>query len=138
MRKLLLIAVFLLVATVGHTATFYRVILDLPFDNLTTAVNFMNLIETNKAKVNTTETQEGNEPWAKMVGSWDTEFANYPEYTMITVDFAEASQVYDKADYSSFTQVDIDRQQAYVNSVQTKIDNRQAAIDAAQAELNAE
>jgi hypothetical protein len=114
------------------------VIVDLPFDNVNTAVNFMNLIETHKDKVYQLETAEGNEPQAKMVGSYDTEFANYPEHTILTVDWNAESQTYDAADYATISQTDIDRKQAYVDAKKAKLDAIQEAIDQAQAELDAQ
>ena len=69
-RFILTLLLTFALATPVHAATFYRVILDLPFESLTTAINFMNLIETNKDKVFTGTTLEGLTANAKMVGSW--------------------------------------------------------------------
>ena len=73
-----------------------------------------------------------------MVASWDTEFANYPEQTMITVDFSAASQTYLVADYENFNQTDLNKIQAYIDAKQARLDAMQAAKDAAQAELDAQ
>lgn len=138
MKKLILTLLLVVGLVVpAQAATFYRVILDLPFENLTQAIALMNLIETHKDKIYTVQTLEGNEAQAKMVGSWDTEFVNQPEYTMIQVDFTDVQQVYDAATFA-ITQADIDAKQALVNAKQAKLNELQLAIDAAQAELNAQ
>lgn len=138
MKKLILTLLLVVGLVVpAQAATFYRVILDLPFENLTQAIALMNLIETHKDKIYTVQTLEGNTAQAKMVGSWDTEFVNQPEYTMIQVDFTDVQQVYDAATFA-ITQADIDAKQALVNAKQAKLNELQLAIDAAQAELNAQ
>ena len=124
-----------LVAQAQQDVALYEVHATLKFENLNTAIAVMNLFETHKDKVYTDITKDRVSS-AKMIKSFDSDIGNYPEFTLITIDFAEASQVYDPADYDTITQADIDKAQAFVNAKQAKLNERQAAIDAAQNEIN--
>lgn len=142
MKKLfitILLMFCIAVPAMAQTAAplFVRVISDIAFDNSATYLSYINYLETNKGYIYNVETLDGFKPSIKVVGSWDTEFVNKPEYPILTVDI-EGTSLTHLASELVVTQIMIDAQQSYVDSVTAKMAAIQAKIDAAQLELDAE
>jgi len=142
MKKLLLALLVVAVMAVpafAQTAQplFVRVQSDIAFDNVTTYLGYINFLETNKAKIYNIETEDGFTPYIKVIGSWDTEFVNKPEYTILYVDI-DGEVLTHVASELVITQTTVNAEQAYVDAVLVKMAARQVKIDAAQVELDAE
>ena len=136
MKKFIL-ALFItaMVASQAQAATFYRVIVDLPFTNVNHALALMNLVEEHKDKVMASQSLEGISAVAKMVGSWDTEFVNHSEFPIYRVNFAADSVVYGVPTVQD-AQATIDARNAWVVKKQAQLDEIKAANALMQADID--
>jgi len=137
MKKLILALLIVGLVATTASAEFYRVIVDVPFENANHALQLVNLIETHKDKVMAEETKDGYIASAKLVKSWDSELVNKPEQTLLFIDFSTATVTHTLADTLA-TQGLVNRLTTRKNYLEAKVTELETKITTLQAEVNAQ
>lgn len=138
MKKMICILIGCLLFVTPCIASELRVISDLQFSDKADAIKFLNEIEKLKKLARKDTTTEGYRSSAKMVESWDTEFTNKPETTLLFVDFSDASAIltHKVSDYDDVTKAEIDELETKKASIESELSALDITIAEKQAELD--
>ena len=138
MKKLLLtLSICLLIATPVFASEF-RIIADMQFSTRAEALKVLNAIEKSKADMRVSAATTGYISYVKLVESWDTDFTNKPEHTLLYVDLGGAIITHKEADFAVDLSSEIAELALEKADAELKAKEKDDVIKAKQAELDAQ